>query len=286
MTLLANSLVSTQTAGIKAASAATRIGETFARLKAQKKKALVAFVTAGDPSREITVPLMHAMVESGVDLIELGMPFSDPMAEGPVIQRSSERALALGVGVADVFAYVSEFRQKVGVTPVVLMGYANPIERMGMRAFGDRAKAAGVDGLIVVDYPPEESHELLRTMDSVGIDVVYLLSPTSTPARIEMVASVGRGYIYYVSLKGVTGAANIDTAEVAAAVARIKAKTDLPIGVGFGIRDGETARRVGDIADAVIIGSRIIQEMENSPPGAAIDNVKTLLQGIRRALDA
>ena len=286
MTVSANSLVPTQAAGVKAEKAATRIGATFTRLKAEKKKALVTFVTAGDPSREITVPLMHAMVESGVDVIELGMPFSDPMAEGPVIQRSSERALALGVGVADVFAYVSEFRQTDDVTPVVLMGYANPIERMGMQAFGDRAKAAGVDGLIVVDYPPEESHELLRTMDAVGIDVVYLLSPTSTPARIEMVASVGRGYIYYVSLKGVTGAANIDTAEVAAVVARIKAKTDLPIGVGFGIRDGEIARRVGDIADAVIIGSRIIQELESSPPGAAIDNVKTLLQGIRRALDA
>ncbi len=263
-----------------------RIGATFARLKQHHKKALVTFVTAGDPTRDITVPLMHAMVESGVDVIELGVPFSDPMAEGPVIQRSSERALALGVGMMDVFAYVREFRQTDDVTPIVLMGYANPIERMGMQVFGDRAKAAGVDGVLVVDYPPEESHELLKTMDAVGIDVVYLLSPTSTAERIEMVANVGRGYIYYVSLKGVTGAANIDTAEVAAVVAKIKAKTDLPIGVGFGIRDGETARRVGDIADAVIIGSRIIQEMENSAPGAAIDNVRVLLEGIRRAMDA
>jgi tryptophan synthase alpha chain len=265
---------------------ATRIGEKFARLKAQNKKALVTFVTAGDPTREITVPLMHAMVKSGVDVIELGVPFSDPMAEGPVIQRSSERALALGVGMADVFAYVAEFRKTDSVTPIVLMGYANPIERMGLKVFGDRAKAAGVDGVIVVDYPPEESHELLETMDAVGIDVVYLLSPTSTPNRIEMVANVGRGYIYYVSLKGVTGAANIDTAEVAAAVAKIKAKTDLPIGVGFGIRDGETARRVSDVADAVIIGSRIIQEMEKSSPDAAIKNVQTLLQDIRAAMDA
>ena len=264
---------------------ATRIGETFARLKAQNKKALVTFVTAGDPAREITVPLMHAMVKSGVDVIELGVPFSDPMAEGPVIQRSSERALALGVGMADVFAYVAEFRKTDRETPIVLMGYANPIEHMGLKIFGDRAKAAGVDGVIVVDYPPEESHELLTTMDAVGIDVVYLLSPTSTAERIEMVANVGRGYIYYVSLKGVTGAANIDTAEVAAAVAKIKAKTDLPIGVGFGIRDGETARRVADVADAVIIGSRIIQEMEKSSPDVAIANVQALLQDIRAAMD-
>jgi tryptophan synthase alpha chain len=266
--------------------AATRIGEKFARLKAQNKKALVAFVTAGDPSREITVPLMHAMVKSGVDVIELGVPFSDPMAEGPVIQRSSERALALGVGMADVFAYVAEFRKTDRETPIVLMGYANPIEHMGLKVFGDRAKAAGVDGVIVVDYPPEESQELLETMDAVSIDIVYLLSPTSTAERIEMVANVGRGYIYYVSLKGVTGAANIDTAEVASAVAKIKAKTGLPIGVGFGIRDGETARRVADVADAVIIGSRIIQEMEKSSPDAAIKNVQTLLQSIRNAMDA
>lgn len=265
---------------------ATRIGEKFARLKAQNKKALVTFVTAGDPTREITVPLMHAMVKSGVDVIELGVPFSDPMAEGPVIQRSSERALALGVGMADVFAYVAEFRKTDSVTPIVLMGYANPIEHMGLKNFGDRAKAAGVDGVIVVDYPPEESHELLTTMDAVGIDVVYLLSPTSTAERIEMVANVGRGYIYYVSLKGVTGAANIDTAEVAKAVAKIKAKTSLPIGVGFGIRDGETARRVADVADAVIIGSRIIQEMEKSAPDAATKNVQALLQSIRSAMDA
>jgi tryptophan synthase alpha chain len=265
---------------------ATKIGEKFARLKAQNKKALVTFVTAGDPTREITVPLMHAMVKSGVDVIELGVPFSDPMAEGPVIQRSSERALALGVGMADVFAYVAEFRKTDRETPIVLMGYANPIEHMGLKVFGDRAKAAGVDGVIVVDYPPEESHELLETMDAVGIDVVYLLSPTSTSERIEMVANVGRGYIYYVSLKGVTGAANIDTAEVASAVAKIKAKTNLPIGVGFGIRDGETARRVADVADAVIIGSRIIQEMEKSSPDAAIANVQKLLQDIRAAMDA
>jgi tryptophan synthase alpha chain len=265
---------------------ATRIGEKFARLKAQNKKALVTFVTAGDPTREITVPLMHAMVKSGVDVIELGVPFSDPMAEGPVIQRSSERALALGVGMADVFAYVAEFRKTDSETPIVLMGYANPIEHMGLKVFGDRAKAVGVDGVIVVDYPPEESQELLETMDAVSIDVVYLLSPTSTAERIEMVANVGRGYIYYVSLKGVTGAANIDTAEVASAVAKIKAKTPLPIGVGFGIRDGETARRVADVADAVIIGSRIIQEMEKSSPDAAIKNVQTLLQNIRAAMDA
>ena len=264
----------------------SRISATFARLGSEKRTALIPYIMAGDPSPVTTVPLMHALVESGVDAIELGMPFSDPMADGPVIQRAAERALKFGGGLNEVLAYVSEFRKVDQVTPVVLMGYANPIERMGLRLFAERAKVAGVDGVLVVDYPPEESHELLKTMDSVGIDVVYLLSPTSTAERIEMVASVGRGYIYYVSLKGVTGAANIDTAEVAAVVARIKAKTDLPIGVGFGIRDGETARRVGDIADAVIIGSRIIQEMENSAPDAAINNVRALLEGIRHAMDA
>jgi tryptophan synthase alpha chain len=264
----------------------SRIAQAFARLKAEKRTALIPYVTAGDPSPKIAVPLMHAMVEAGADIIELGVPFSDPMADGPVIQRSSERALKFGVGLNDVLAYVSEFRKINQTTPVVLMGYANPIERMGMKVFAERASTAGVDGVLVVDYPPEESHELVEIMDAAGIDVIYLLSPTSSAMRIKLVAEAARGYIYYVSLKGVTGAANIDTGEVESMIKQIKTQTTLPVGVGFGIRDGETAKRIAGFADAVVIGSRIIQEMEASAPEAAAEKVRVLLKGIRKAMDA
>lgn len=266
--------------------AGSRIAGTFARLASENRKALIPFVTAGDPSPSITVPLMHAMVDAGVDIIELGVPFSDPMADGPVIQRSSERALKFGVGLNDVLAYVEAFRKTNQTTPVVLMGYANPVERMGLDVFAERASAAGVDGLLVVDYPPEESLALLETMDKVGIDVIYLLSPTSTSERIKQVTAVARGYIYYVSLKGVSGASNIDTADVELMIAKIKAQTKLPVGVGFGIRDGQTAKRIAHFADAVVIGSRLIQEMESSPADAAIENVRVLLADIRKAMDA
>jgi tryptophan synthase alpha chain len=258
----------------------------FVRLAKDKKKALIPFVTAGDPIREITVPLMHELVAAGADIIELGVPFSDPMADGPVIQRASERALQNGVGMLDVFAFVSEFRSNNSTTPVVLMGYANPIERMGLTRFAENAKAAGVDGVLIVDYPPEASTEVLKALDAVSIDSIYLLSPTSTEARIELVAKNARGYIYYVSLKGVTGAATIDTADVKKMIAAIKAKTSLPVGVGFGIRDGETARKIADCADAVVIGSRIIQELESSAPDVALGNVRKLVHGIRIAMDA
>ncbi len=263
----------------------SRIAATFARLANEKRKALIPFVTAGDPSPDIAVPLMHALVDAGVDVIELGVPFSDPMADGPVIQRSSERALKFGVGLKDVLSYVATFRQTNQSTPVVLMGYANPIERMGLRHFAEQAAAAGVDGVLVVDYPPEESQNLLSTMDVVGIDTIYLLSPTSTDERIKLVADTARGYIYYVSLKGVTGAANIDTSDVEAMIARIKSQTKLPVGVGFGIRDGETARRIASFADAVVIGSRIIQEMEAATPETAVERVRILVSGIRQAMD-
>ena len=268
------------------AHAVSRIASTFERLAREKKKALIPFVTAGDPSPSITVPLMHAMVEAGVDIIELGVPFSDPMADGPVIQRSSERALKFGVGLSDVFAYVSEFRKTNQTVPVVLMGYANPIERMGMKVFAERASAAGVDGVLVVDYPPEESSALLEIMNAAGIDVIYLLSPTSSPERIKLVAAAARGYIYYVSLKGVTGSGNIDTDDVALMIAKIKTHTKLPVGVGFGIRDGDTARRIAGFADAVVIGSRIIEEMELSASGKAVENVRTLLADIRAKMDS
>lgn len=266
--------------------AASRIVRTFARLSKEKRKALIPFVTAGDPSPTITVPLMHAMVDAGVDIIELGVPFSDPMADGPVIQRSSERALKFGVGLNDVLSYVNIFRKTNQDTPVVLMGYANPIERMGMKVFAERASAAGVDGVLVVDYPPEESHALAEVMDAAGIDIIYLLSPTSSAARIKLVAAAARGYIYYVSLKGVSGATSIDTNDVEQMIGKIKSQTQLPVGVGFGIRDGETAKRIASFADAVVIGSRLIQEMENSSLDTAVDKVRELLTGIRKAMDA
>ena len=266
--------------------AASRIASTFARLAGEKRKALIPFVTAGDPLPQITVPLMHAMVDAGADIIELGVPFSDPMADGPVIQRSSERALKFGVGLNDVLSYVSDFRKTNKTTPVVLMGYANPIERMGLKIFAERASTAGMDGVLVVDYPPEESHEFVQAMDASGIDVIYLLSPTSSLDRIKLVSAAARGYIYYVSLKGVSGAANIDTSEVESMIAKIKSQTNLPVGVGFGIRDGETAKRIAGFADAVVIGSRIIQEIEASTPETAVENVRLLLKHIREAMDA
>jgi tryptophan synthase alpha chain len=264
----------------------SRIAKTFERLNREGRKALIPFVTAGDPVPQLAVPLMHTLVESGADVIELGVPFSDPMADGPVIQRSSERALKFGVGLVDVLGYVAEFRKTNQVTPVVLMGYANPIERMGMKNFATQAREAGVDGVLVVDYPPEESAGLLETMDAAGIDVIYLLSPTSSEARIKLVTQSARGYIYYVSLKGVTGAGNIDTSDVQTMIARIKAQTRLPVGVGFGIRDGETAKRIAGFADAVVIGSRIIQEMEAATQATALEKVRGLVSGIRKAMDA
>jgi tryptophan synthase alpha chain len=263
----------------------SRIQATFAALAAQKRKALIPFITAGDPAPELTLPLLHALVEGGADVIELGVPFSDPMAEGPVIQRACERALKFGIGIRDVLAIVSEFRKTNTKTPIVLMGYANPIERMGQQAYIDAAKQAGVDGTIVVDYPPEECEEFARGMRENGIDLIFLLAPTSTEERIKQVAKIGGGFSYYVSLKGVTGAANIDTAEVAQRIAAIRQHVKLPIGVGFGIRDAATAKAVGAVADAIVIGSRIIQELENSPREKAVEAVRSFVLGIRQALD-
>jgi tryptophan synthase alpha chain len=264
----------------------SRIQNAFARLAQEKRKALIPFITTGDPSLEATLPLMHGLVEAGVDIIELGVPFSDPMADGPVIQRASERALKMNVGLKDVIETVAQFRKTNTTTPVVLMGYANPVERMGMEAFARNAKAAGVDGVLVVDYPPEESSTMLQAMDAAGLDVIYLLSPTSSRERIKRVAACARGYVYYVSLKGVTGAGNIDTVEVARKIAEIKETIKLPVGVGFGIRDGATAKAVGEVADAVVIGSRIVQEIEASNDANVVANVKKLVSGFRVAMDA
>jgi tryptophan synthase alpha chain len=263
----------------------SRIAASFQKLRAHGRKALIPFVTAGDPRPAATVPLMHALVAGGADVIELGVPFSDPMADGPVIQRSSERALKHGVSLRDVIGYVAEFRKTNADTPVVLMGYANPIEALGAERFADAAKAAGVDGVLVVDYPPEEAEAIVALFDSRGLDTIFLLSPTTTEARLKQVAALGRGYLYYVSLKGVTGAANIDLADVSSRLASIRAHTKLPLGVGFGIRDAQTARAVAGVADAVVFGSRHVQEIESSKPEEIDARITALLRGIRDAMD-
>ncbi|TFW21836.1 tryptophan synthase subunit alpha [Massilia arenosa] len=263
----------------------SRIESTFAALKAADKKGLVTFITAGDPAPELTVPLLHALVEGGADVLELGVPFSDPMAEGPVIQRACERALKFNIGMRDVMGYVREFRKTNAHTPVVLMGYANPIERMGTDAFIQGCVDCGADGAIVVDYPPEECEAFAAAMRAKELDVIFLLAPTSTPQRIAQVAKVGSGFCYYVSLKGVTGAGNIDTEDVARRLAAVREHVTIPVGVGFGIRDAQTAKAVAQVADAVVIGSRIIQEIESAGPERAVDAVRTFVSGIRQALD-
>jgi len=263
----------------------SRIAGRFAALKAAGRKALIMFVTAGDPEPALTVPLMHALAESGADILELGVPFSDPMADGPVIQRASERALKHGIGLADVLGVVSSFRKQNSETPVVLMGYANPIEAMGVDKFIAEAKAAGVDGLIVVDYPPEESAAFAALAKKNGIDPIFLLAPTSTDKRIEEVARVGSGFIYYVSLRGVTGAGHLDVDEVLARLPKIRAATRLPVGVGFGIRDADSARRIARGADAVVIASRLIQELEAVPPAQAVERARAFVKPIREAMD-
>ena len=264
----------------------SRIEAAFQKVRSEKRAALIPFVTAGDPAPAQTVAVMNALVAGGADVIELGVPFSDPMADGPVIQKSSERALKHGVSLKDVLAYVTEFRKSNATTPVVLMGYANPIERMGLDTFVKGAKAAGVDGVLIVDYPPEESDDWLKALEGSGIDPIFLLSPTSSEQRIDLVARVAKGYIYYVSLKGVTGAANIDTSDVEAMIKRIRTHTKVPVGVGFGIRDGATAKKVGAVADAVVIGSRIVQDLSEVAPDAAPKRAQELLREFRTALES
>jgi len=264
----------------------SRIEKTFAALRAAHRRALIPFITAGDPEPQLTVPLMHALVEGGADIIELGVPFSDPMADGPTIQRASERALAWGMSLRTVLALVHEFRRKDETTPVVLMGYANPIEAFGIEAFAHAAAAAGVDGVLVVDYPPEECAGFAQALRAAGIDPIFLLAPTSSEKRFDDVAAAGRGYIYYVSLKGVTGSGTLDMDEVIRRIPRIRERVGLPIGVGFGIRDAATAARIAEVADAVVIGSRIIEEIEHAPREEAAARVRDFVAGIRTALDA
>jgi tryptophan synthase alpha chain len=263
----------------------SRIQSTFEKLKKSGRKALIPYVTAGDPSPQVTPQLMLAMAKAGADVIELGVPFSDPMADGPVIQRAGERALKQGVGLAAVLSMVSEFRQRDADTPVVLMGYANPVEAMGVQKFAAAAAKAGVDGIIVVDYPPEESQEFAKLVRAQGMDLIFLLAPTSTDERVAQVAGLASGYIYYVSLKGITGASHLDLQDVAANIRRIRDRTDLPVGVGFGIRDGATARSICSFADAAIIGTRIIQEVEAGAADKAPERVAAFLKGVRAAMD-
>ncbi len=240
----------------------SRIAQHFEALRAKGRKALIPFITAGDPQPGVTVPTMHAMVEAGADIIELGVPFSDPMADGPVIQHASERALLNHIGMRDVLAMVREFRQRDGSTPVVLMGYLNPIEVMGYEAFAKAAAEAGVDGILTVDMPPEEASELTAALRANGLDPIFLLAPTTSVQRISRICELASGFVYYVSVKGITGAGHLNTDEVAEKVGTIRSKTDLPVGVGFGIKDGESAARVAKVADAVVVGSALVSRIE------------------------
>ncbi len=263
----------------------SRIAKTFHSLKISNKKALIPFFTAGDPSPDLTVSIMHSLVKAGADIIELGVPFSDPMADGPVIQRSSERALAKKTDLRMVLNFVEEFRSTDMTTPVVLMGYANPIEAIGYTDFANLCKHAGVDGVLVVDYPPEEGGELNIQLKKQAVDSIYLLAPTSTTKRMKEVAKTAGGYVYYVSLKGVTGATNLDIESVAKRIPEIKKEIDLPVGVGFGIRDTKTAKSVAGVSDAVVIGSRIVEEIESSPKDKIEENLYLLVSDIRKAID-
>lgn len=265
----------------------SRIAARFEQLRRRGRTALVPFVTAGDPGPEVTVPLMHAMVSAGADLIELGVPFSDPIADGPVIQRATERALANGVSLKGVLEMVRAFRVQDPETPVVLMGYLNPIEVMGYEAFALAARECGVDGALVVDVPPEEGHGLVDALRGQGLDLVYLIAPTSTEQRICLIGEVASGFVYYVSVKGVTGAGHLDLDSVAQKVAAIRARIRLPVGVGFGIKDAETAARVAGLADAVIVGSAIVGRIEelSQTPERIPAVISDFLNGLRVAID-
>ena len=268
----------------------SRIATTFSQLQEKGRKALIPYVTAGFPFADITPALMHGMVEAGADVIELGVPFSDPMADGPVIQKAGEKALSLGIGTAQVLEMVRQFRQRNQTTPVVLMGYANPVERYdqahGAGAFVRDAAAAGVDGVLVVDYPPEECEDFAAALRAHDMDLIFLLAPTSTSERMQQVARVASGYVYYVSLKGVTGSGALDTASVEAMLPTIRKHVHIPVGVGFGIRDAATAQAIGKVADAVVIGSRIIQLIEDQPHEKVVAVTVDFLRGVRKALDA
>jgi tryptophan synthase alpha chain len=263
----------------------SRIAATFEALKAQRRTALIPYITAGDPYADATVEIMLAMAEAGADVIELGVPFSDPMADGPVIQKASERALARGIGMTQVLAMVCGFRAKNQRTPVVLMGYANPIERYGIERFVTDAKTAGVDGVLVVDYPPEECEAFAALLHRAELDPIFLLAPTSTERRMKEVGRIATGYVYYVSLTGVTGAGHLDVDAVAQMLPRIRAHVKVPLGVGFGIRDAATAKALAAVCDAVVIGSRIVQLLEGQPRDGVAAAGRKFIASIREALD-
>ncbi|QYZ67319.1 MAG: tryptophan synthase alpha chain [Gammaproteobacteria bacterium (ex Lamellibrachia satsuma)] len=266
----------------------SRISQRFSDLRKQGKTALIPFITAGDPTPGVTVGLMHDMVSAGANLIELGVPFSDPMADGPVIQRASERALEHHVSLHDVLQMVKTFREKDQNTPVVLMGYLNPIEVMGYATFAGSASAAGVDGVLIVDIPPEEGEDLLQSLRDKAIDQIYLLAPTSTPDRIGRICNAASGFVYYVSVKGVTGSSQLDTAAVAEKLEQIREKTALPVGVGFGIKDAATAAAVSQLADAVVVGSALVSRVEalQETPDKIGPALAEILSSMRRAMDA
>jgi tryptophan synthase alpha chain len=268
----------------------SRIAATFAALQRDGRKALIPYVTAGDPDADTTVDILHGLAAGGADVIELGVPFSDPMADGPVIQKAAERALARGIGMVQVLDYVRAFRQTNQHTPVVLMGYANPVERYdqkhGLDAFVRDAAESGVDGVLIVDYPPEECADFAAKLKAHGLDLIFLLAPTSTEARMAQVGAIATGYVYYVSLKGVTGAGHLDVDAVAQAVPRIREHVKVPVGVGFGIRDAATAQAVGRVCDGVVIGSRLIQILESQIRDNAASAAQHFVSEIRSALDA
>ena len=269
----------------------SRITSYMAQLRSSGRKALIPYIVAGDPSRDATVPTMHALVAAGADIIELGVPFSDPMAEGPVIQLAHERALAHNTSLRDVLAMVTEFRASNQNTPVVLMGYANPIEVMGYQAFAAAARTAGVDGVLIVDLPPEEAGELTAALKQAGIDMIYLIAPTTTAARAASIAQSASGYLYYVSLKGVTGAGHLDVESVAAKLGQIRGMTTLPVCVGFGIKDGESAARIASVADGAVVGSVLVQLMADiaaraeKNPAAYAEAAAGMVREMRTAMD-
>ncbi len=266
----------------------SRIEQRFADLKAEGKKALIPYITAGDPNPSVTVPLMHAMVRAGANLLELGVPFSDPMADGPVIQEACERALEHHVSLVDVLGMVAEFRQQDNNTPVILMGYMNPIEVIGYQEFANKAAQAGVDGVLTVDLPPEEGHDILPIFKAADIDPIFLLAPTTVEPRVKQICDVGSGFVYYVSLKGVTGSSSLDIDAVAARLDVIRKYASTPVGVGFGIKDAESAAKVSQVADAVVVGSAIVNRIAEhvTEPEQFTQEIVDLLASMREAMDS
>ncbi|OGT29031.1 MAG: tryptophan synthase subunit alpha [Gammaproteobacteria bacterium RBG_16_51_14] len=266
----------------------SKINHCFTTLRQKARTALIPFITAGDPEPEMTVPLMHALVKGGADIIELGIPFSDPMADGPVIQRASERALVHGTSLRDVIAMVADFRKDNSETPVVLMGYLNPVEVMGYLPFADTSANAGVDGVLIVDLPPEEAGSLRVSLNQKDLDQIFLIAPNTSEERLDMICNLARGFLYYVSLKGITGSDRLDVDSVKEKLQRIRTRTDLPLGVGFGIKDARTAAQLGKISDAVIIGSALVERISafNGKTDELPGVITIFLSSIRHALDA